>query len=422
MTAALIIIFIAGYALIALEQSTRINKAAVALITAGLCWTIYIFSDSDHLVNEQLHGHLAETSGILFFLLGAMTIVELIDAHRGFDLFTSWITARSKQRILWIICLITFFLSPVLDNLTTTIVMISVMKKMIKNPNDRLKFASMIVIASNAGGVWSPIGDVTTTMLWIGNQLTASSIVLKLFLPALACITIPLLIVSPGVIGDIAKAEITTVPFSKQERKEARIVLILGVAALLFVPVFKVITQLPPFMCMLISLAIVWIVTEIMHYKRVDKESVSIVTALTRIDTPSILFFLGILLSVNVLQSTGILASIADGLSLKTANVNLVAIVLGLVSAVVDNVPLVAAAQGMFDMNQFPTDHYLWEMLAFTTGTGGSILIIGSAAGIVAMGMEKISFMWYVRRISYLALIGFVSGVFVYMLQEAIFN
>lgn len=420
----LLVIFISGYFFIAFEHTIRINKAAIALITGVLCWTTYmLFSPDKHLINEQLTHHLGELSGILFFLLGAMTIVELIDAHDGFDIITTRIKQTDKRKLLWIIAFITFFLSAILDNLTTTIIIISLLRKLVKNQHDRLFFTGIIVIAANAGGVWSPIGDVTTTMLWIGGQISSSGIVSKLIFPGLACLILPLLVLSYKFKGNIITPLTGEDKCSKMlSTNHKLIVLFSGVLILILVPVFKTFTHLPPYMGILIGLGILWIITEIIHGSKDEtvKHSYSVVNALRRIDTSSILFFLGILLSIAALQSTGILSLLAKWMSGNIAGDNAKAISFGILSAVIDNVPLVAASQGMFGLSQFPADHYFWEFLAYCTGTGGSVLIIGSAAGIAAMGMEKISFYWYLKKISLLALLGYFAGALVYILQNHI--
>jgi NhaD family Na+/H+ antiporter len=421
-----IVIFILGYAAIAFEHVIRINKAAVALITGVLCWTAYVFmSDSKDHVTEQLAGHLGELSQILFFLMGAMTIVELIDAHDGFEIITQRIRTTDKRKLLWIAGLLSFFLSALLDNLTTTIVMVSLMRKMIADKRDRMMFAGLVIISANAGGAWSPIGDVTTTMLWIGGQITSLNIIIKLFLPSLVCLLVPLLLIRMFVKGPFQPpseqfdAEETN-PTTASQRK---IVFLSGLGILLLVPVFKTVTHLPPFMGMLIGLGIIWLITEIIHGDKdeEDRKRFTVSYAIRKIDTPSILFFLGILLAVAALESTGQLANVTASLDKHLKDENAIAISMGLVSAVVDNVPLVAASMGMYHMDRFPTDHYFWEFLAYTTGTGGSALIIGSAAGVAAMGIERINFMWYLKRISWLALAGFFAGAAAYILQERVF-
>jgi Na+/H+ antiporter NhaD/arsenite permease-like protein len=426
MIALIIITFIVGYILIALENTIKINKAAIALITGVLCWTVYIlFSSDKSFVNEQLTGHLGELSGILFFLLGAMTIVELIDSHDGFDIISSRIKQTDKRKLLWIVSFITFFLSSILDNLTTTIVIVSLLRKLVKNKQDRLFFTGIVVIAANAGGAWSPIGDVTTTMLWIGGQITTANIILKLFLPCIVSLIIPLLVMSITFKGTLE------IPIIKENKKSLELssnhqslVFFSGILILILVPVFKTFTHLPPYMGILIGLGFLWIITEIIHGKKEEpiKHSFSVVLALRKIDASSILFFLGILISIAALESTGILSGLAKWMTINIANDNVVVLSLGILSAVVDNVPLVAAAQGMYDLTQYPTDHYFWEFLAYCSGTGGSILIIGSAAGVAAMGMEKIDFFWYFKKISFLAIIGYFAGAIVYMLQHEIFG
>jgi Na+/H+ antiporter NhaD/arsenite permease-like protein len=415
-------IFFAGYAAIIFEYRLKIDKAATALLTGALCWVVFMVAGTDtQLVNHLLLEHLSDIAGILFFLLGAMTIVELIDAHNGFDIITVMIVTTSKRKLLRIICIIAFILSAVLDNLTTAIVMVSLVQKLLQDKNDRLFFSGMIVIAANAGGAWSPIGDVTTTMLWIGGQVTAFNIILKLFLPGVICLLVPLLAMNRYVKGDFQKPISNAAPIaSRKEAFERNLIFFIGLFALLSVPVFKLITDLPPFVGMLIALSVVWICTEIIHRKKdpVEKDNLSVSYALRKIDTPSILFFLGILLAIGALQSTGQLAIMAGHLSGVLKTDNQLCLGIGILSAVIDNVPLVAASTGMFSLQQYPTDSYFWELLAFTTGTGGSILIIGSAAGVAAMGIEKISFIWYLKKFSGWALLGYFAGAAMYILQD----
>jgi Na+/H+ antiporter NhaD/arsenite permease-like protein len=422
----LIVIFVLGYAFIAFEHRIKINKAATALITGVLCWTIYIlFSTDAHLINEQLTEHLGELSGILFFLLGAMTIVELIDAHDGFEIITSRINLTDKRKLLWVIAFITFFLSAILDNLTTTIVIVTLLRKLVKNQDDRLFFTGIVVIAANAGGAWSPIGDVTTTMLWIGGQVTTINIISKLILPSLICLIVPLLVLSIKFKGNMAPPIVENIKLDKKvSKKHQTIVFFSGVIILILVPVFKTITHLPPYMGILIGLGVLWIITEIMHVEKEEKykHALSVAYALRKIDTPSILFFLGILISIAALQSSGILSGLATWLTTNISNIDAIVISLGFLSAIVDNVPLVAAAQGMFDLSVYPTDHYFWEFLAYCAGTGGSTLIIGSAAGVAAMGIEKVHFFWYLKKISLLAVLGYLAGAFVYILQHQIWG
>ena len=419
LSALLIIVFVLGYTAIAFEHPLRVNKAASALITGVLCWTIYILQSNDtHTVGEELLHHLGEIASILFFLLGAMTIVELIDSHNGFDIITQKIRTTSKQRLLLIITTITFFLSSLLDNLTTAIVMTSLCAKILTEKEDRLWFAGIIVIAANAGGVWSPLGDVTTTMLWIGGQITALNIIKELILPSIVACAIPAFIIAYRFRGK----RITAIPASEcspKEKKEGRIILFAGIGFLLFVPAFKTVTHLPPFMGMMLALGLMWVITTIIHKNKEQElaERFTVARALQRVDTPSILFFLGILLAVSALQSFGLLKVMAGFLSSTLKNDYLIGIALGLLSAIVDNVPLVAASQGMYDLSTYPTDHPFWEFLALTTGTGGSAVIIGTAAGVAVMGIEQIDFMWYLKKIGWLALIGFAAGIGVFLLQ-----
>jgi len=415
----LIIVFVLGYIAIAFEHPLKLNKAASALITGVICWTIYILqSQSAHTVSEELLHHLGEIASILFFLLGAMTIVELIDSHNGFDIITQKIKTTSKTKLLFIVITLTFFLSAILDNLTTAIVMTSLCSKLLSEKEDRLWFVGMIVIAANAGGAWSPLGDVTTTMLWIGGQITALNIMKQLILPSLAACIIPALLVAYRFRGQ----QITgmTRPVSTvKEIRDGRIILFAGIGFLIFVPVFKTLTHLPPFMGMLLALGFMWVITTFIHKGKESEiaERYTVARALQKVDTPSILFFLGILLAVSALQSYGLLKGIATFLSITFNNDYLIGAALGLLSAIVDNVPLVAASQGMYDLTTYPTDHSFWEFLALTTGTGGSSIIIGSAAGVAVMGIEQIKFMWYLKKIGWLALMGFIAGILVFLLQ-----
>lgn len=420
MEIAILATFVIGYFAIALEHPIKINKAASAVLTGVLCWTIYILTQPDkEIVSHQLLEHLGEISSILFFLLGAMTLVELIDAHDGFEIITDKIRTKSTVKLIWIVGGITFFLSAALDNLTTTIVIVSMLRKILADREKRLVFAGIVIIAANAGGAWSPIGDVTTTMLWIGGQVTTFKIIAGVFLPSAVCLLVPLIYLSFKVKGNIESPEVGEARRAAAGRSERNFLFFLGLAILILVPVFKTITHLPPFMAMLLGLSIMWIVTELIHSEKdeEDKGVLSVAYALRKIDTPSILFFLGILLSVSALQSTGQLTHLAEWLAATVGNQTVIIIALGLLSAVVDNVPLVAAAQGMYSLQLYPADSYFWEFLAYSAGTGGSSLIIGSAAGVAAMGIEKIDFFWYMKRISLLALLGYFAGAFVYIAE-----
>lgn len=418
------LIFVLGYVAIILEHRLKINKTASALLTGVLMWTVYIFLTTNKLaVNDSLLKHLGDISGILFFLLGAMTIVELIDAHDGFEIITDLIRQTKKRRLIWIISFITFFLSAILDNLTTTIVMVSLLRKLIRKDDERMLFVGVVIIAANAGGAWTPIGDVTTTMLWIGGQVSAANIMLKLFIPSLVCLLVPLAILSFKLKGKVERVVVSTDFNEKQHTlQQQTVILILGILSLVFVPIFKTITHLPPFMGMFLSLGFMWLVTELMYGKGdvEKKKHLTFVSALHKIDISSILFFLGILLAIATLESAGLLNSMAKWLTDSIGNLSVIVMSIGLSSAIIDNVPLVAATQGMYGLSQYPLDSYIWEFLAYCSGTGGSILIIGSAAGVAAMGMEKINFFWYLKKISWLALLGYISGAITYMTIEYI--
>ena len=415
----LIIIFVLAYAAIAFEHPLQVNKSAPALIGAGLLWTIYALS-TDH-ASTALNETVAGTAQIIFFLMGAMTIVEVIDAHDGFDIITQKIKTTKMTTLLWLVSLVTFFLSAILDNLTTTIVMISVVRKLLGQREDRLFFAGIIVIAANAGGAWSPLGDVTTTMLWIGGQITALAIMKGIFIPSIVNLLIPLIVVT-----FMLKNKSITAPKTKSNdtvhyatnQFEKNVIFFAGLIGLCAVPVFKTVTHLPPFMGILFALGLLWLLSEILHRKKDDdaKQRLTLVAALQRIDMASLVFFIGILLAVAVLEHAQILTGLAGWLDNTVGNQAIIVTLFGLASAIVDNVPLVAASMGMYPLTQFPTDSFIWEFLAYAAGTGGSILIIGSAAGVAAMGLEKIEFFWYVRKFSLLALLGYLSGAAVYVL------
>lgn len=422
-TTLMIAIFVLGYAAITLEHSITINKAASALVTGILCWTVYILSGVDvHAVNHALAEHMGELSGILFFLLGAMVIVELIDAHDGFDIITSRISTSSKRTLLWIVSTIAFFLSSLLDNLTTTIVVVTLLRKLIADRDDRLLFVGVTVIAANAGGAWSPMGDVTTTMLWIGGQISVLPTIVALIVPSLVCSLVPVIAVSLRLHGSVTPPGGKPSEALSSSLFERNTVFWLGLGVLVFVPVFKTVTHLPPFMGMLFGLGAMWIVTELIHSGKDEAEKgvLSVNHAIRKIDTPSILFFLGILLAISALQTTGVLGSLARWLESAVGDVVVLGLFIGLLSAVLDNVPLVAAVQGMYSLAEYPMDDFFWQFLAYTSGTGGSALIVGSAAGVAAMGLEKINFFWYVRTISFLAVMGYLSGAAVFVIQKAL--
>jgi Na+/H+ antiporter NhaD/arsenite permease-like protein len=444
----MIFVFILGYAAIALEHPLKVNKSATALLLAVAMWVLFViggesilvskaaFNDYlllhpdgrflDWLSHHALLEHLGEISEILFFLLGAMTIVELVDSHEGFRIITDRIKTTNKVKLLWVISIITFFLSSVLDNLTTAIVMVALLRKLVGDKKERWFYAGMVIIAANSGGAFSPIGDVTTIMLWIGGHVTTVNIILKTFIPSVLSMVIPLALLSLTMKGEILKTaeklnnarQDPTTPF------ERNLVFYLGIGSLLFVPVFKTITHLPPYIGILLGLSVLWIVTEIIHKSKNEeyRSKVTVAHVLRRVDTPSVLFFLGILLAVAALQSVGHLELLAKSLDKHVGNLYIINVIIGLLSSVVDNVPLVAGAMGMYQ-HTFPPDHYFWEMLAYCAGTGGSILIIGSAAGVAVMGMEKIDFIWYMKKISLWALIGYLAGSIAYWaMSEFIFH
>ena len=421
----LVMVFVLTYAAIALEHPLKVNKSASALIGAGLLWTLYAFSG---IQPQELSDHLGEslmsTAQIVFFLMGAMTIVEVVDAHDGFDVITSRIRTTDLSTLMWMVGFTTFFLSAILDNLTTTIVMVSLMKKLLDQREDRLFFAGIIIIAANAGGAWTPIGDVTTTMLWIGGQITTVEIMKGLFLPSLVNLLIPLVIVSRlvgkrPVVAPVRQGDDAgrTTPF------ERNMMFFMGLGILVLVPVFKTVTHLPPFMGILFGLGLLWFVGEMIHREKPDdtKEHLTLVSALGRIDLSSIMFFVGILLSVATLEHTHVLSSLAAWLDQAVGRQDVIVLLIGLASAVVDNVPLVAASMGMYDLAQYPADSFLWEFMAYCAGTGGSILIIGSAAGVAAMGLEKIDVVWYAKKFGWLALAGYAAGAAVYILEHQLF-
>lgn len=424
----LIGVFVIGYACIALEHSIKIDKAASALITGVLVWTLLslgghsLFPDEANvhsMLDKSILHHIGEIGAILFFLLAAMTIVELIDAHDGFDVITSRIKTLNKVKLLWIIGWVTFFLSSVLDNLTTAIVMAALLKKLINSKTDLAFFGGIVIIAANAGGAWSPIGDVTTIMLWIGGQLTTLNVMKVVFLPSIICLLVPLIVLTFIQKGEVVKpkSEEGAGHSHKIPEFEKKLVFGLGVAGLLFVPVFKSLTHLPPFLGMLLSLGVLWVVTELMHLKKDDetRKGLSVNKILTKIDTPSVLFFLGILTAVAGLQTSGHLRDMAGFLDQSIGNIFAINFVIGLLSSVIDNVPLVAGAMGMYSLDQFGTDNRFWHLLAYCAGTGGSCLIIGSAAGVAIMGLLKIDFIWYLKNVSWIALLGYVAGALVFL-------
>tara|TARA_B100000927_G_scaffold12203_1_gene9696 strand:- start:912 stop:2318 length:1407 start_codon:yes stop_codon:yes gene_type:complete len=464
----LIIIFVIGYLAIALEHPIKIDKAASALVMGGIIWgalalgiddlvtkeflsefyekfktkfnslkEIGVYSSDEYakpikFLKYELSHHLVDIGEILFFLLAAMTIVELVDSHQGFSIITDKITTKRKVPLMWILCVISFFFSAVLDNLTTSIVMAALISKMIKDKKDLWMFAGMIIISANAGGAWSPMGDVTTIMLWVGGQVTAWNIIYSIFIPSLVCMIVPLLYISFKLKGSIQSPDLTSLnsEISSVNTYERNLIFYMGVLGLLFVPIFKITTGLPPYVGMLLSLGVLWVTTEILHRNKnyEQRRHLSVIGVLKKVDTPTIFFFLGILLAVAGLQSAGQLDIVAKYLENTFSGENkiyIINVLIGLMSALVDNVPLVAGAMGMYEIGPiqdgilaYPQDHKFWQFLAYCAGTGGSVLIIGSAAGVAVMGILKIDFMWYLKRISFLALIGYVAGAITYIIMQ----
>ncbi len=418
----LVILFVASYLLIVLEHPLKVNKAASALLGGALLWVVYALFN--HSAVAQLDHSLTAIAEIVFFLMGAMAVVEVVDAHDGFSVVTQKIKAENKNVLLWLISFITFFLSAVLDNLTTTIVMVSLIRKLIKGKEDRILFASITVIAANAGGAWSPIGDVTTTMLWIGGQIEAMPTIKALIVPSLVNLIAPLLIISYGFKGQkvVFNGAQSLAADSTVTDFERKLIFFVGIGLLCLVPAFKELTHLPPFMGILFALGILWFCGDLLHQNKPEshKQHLSLTAALRRIDLSSILFFTGILLAVSVLEHAEILNALADFLEDKIGNQTLIIGLLGMLSAVIDNVPLVAASMGMYSLSEFPVNSFTWQFLAYAAGTGGSILIIGSAAGIAAMGLEKIDFFWYAKKISWLAFVGYLAGALTYCLLAGV--
>ncbi len=463
----MVVVFILGYTMIALEHPIKVDKAASALLTGVVLWVLFVFgadgmidfsemlkSDptkwkaflhyvedagmtsklgmdqpvwgleaiSYYVTHFELLHHLGEIAEILFFLLGAMTIVEIVDQHQGFKVITDKIKTTNKVKLLWILSFLTFFMSAALDNLTTTIVMVALLRKLISDKETRWFFASMVVLAANAGGAWSPIGDVTTIMLWVKGQVTTLPIILDVVIPSMAAMVVPLIVMSFIMKGDVTRPVVDGGDAEFTTSRQRVFILILGVASLLFVPVFKTVTHLPPYMGMLLGLGNMWLVTEIMHRDKLigGKKHLKVTSVLSKVDVPTVLFFLGILTAVAALQSAGHLNLLAGWLDETTnQNIYIINLAIGVLSAIVDNVPLVAGAMGMYDIGAtnlpgLEVDGQFWQFLAYCAGTGGSILIIGSAAGVAAMGMEKIDFIWYLKKISLLALLGYLAGAAVY--------
>lgn len=411
----MVAVFVFGYFFITIENLIQVDKATVALLMGTICWIIHylVAIPECGAILACLGEHINNISQIVFFLMGAFAIVEIISAHQGFSLIADNIHVRSKRKLLWTLGFISFLLSSILDNLTTTIVMVTLLRKLVDEGEERLIIGSAVVIAANAGGAWTPIGDVTTTMLWIGGQVSTLSIMRELFIPSLVCLIVSLSMMTYMLKGDFPLRE--TPQEEQRLEPNGKLVFFLAVAILISVPIFKVLTGLPPFMGMLFGLGILWLVTDLLHRGYQDRDHLRMLSVLTKIDLASLLFFLGILLAIDALDSAAILQKLASWLDANVANVTLIGTAIGLVSAVIDNVPLVAGAIGMYELTQHPPDSYFWNLIAYCAGTGGSILIVGSAAGVVFMGMEKVHFMWYLKRISLSALVGYFAGILIYM-------
>lgn len=413
---AMAILFVLGYAGIIFEESLAFNKSGVGLLMAVSLWVVRSIGapSTDVAVSELRHAS-AEVSEIVFFLLGAMTIVEIVDAHQGFKLVTDNITTRKPRTLLWVVGFITFFLSSVLDNLTSTIVMVSLLRKLVPPSEYRRLLGGVVVIAANAGGAWTPIGDVTTTMLWIHGQISTVQTMKDLVLPSAVSLAVPLALMSLTSEVNGKGQESADVLASEQMAPRGRLVFSVGIGALIFVPVFKALTGLPPYMGMLLGLGVLWILTDAIHYGESERQRLKVPQALSRIDTQGVLFFLGILLSVSSLEASGLLRELANYLDAHIPSIELIAGSIGVVSAIIDNVPLVAATMGMYDLTSFPQDSEFWQLVAFCAGTGGSMLIIGSAAGVAFMGMEKVDFFWYLRKVSGFAFAGYAAGIAAYL-------
>jgi NhaD family Na+/H+ antiporter len=430
MLTGVIICFIVGYLVIVLEHPLRLDKTVPALLMASLCWALISIGHLDvlaiehgqevpgELENVLLH-HLGKTAEILVFLLGAMTIVEIVDLHMGFEILKSWVFTKSRRKLLWIICILGFFLSAIIDNLTATIVLVTLLRKLVNSHDERIWYVSMVVIAANAGGAWSPIGDVTTTMLWIGQKVTTYGLIIHLVIPSIVCMVVPTFIASRMA---PFRGEISMEVGAANEREEllsSRTMLFLGLGAIVSVPIFKTVTHLPPYLGMMLALGVVWLVSEYIHpeedFTEERRHLYSAHKALSRVELSSILFFLGILMAVGSLEALGLLRHAAEWLDHVIPNQDIVVMLLGVGSAIIDNVPLVAASMGMYTS---PIDSKLWQFIAYAAGTGGSMLIIGSAAGVAAMGMERIDFIWYFKKIAWLALVGFLAGAAAFLLMH----
>ena len=438
LTILIVTLFVIGYLCIALESLTRINKAAIALLMCVGCWTLLMMGPGAyypevaegsvmHHIAEVIEHHLGDAGGTLFFLMGAMTIVEIVDSNGGFNFVRDTIKTRSKRKLLWRVAFITFFLSAILDNLTTSIVMIMVLRKLVQSREERLIYAALVVIAANSGGAFSPIGDVTTIMLWIKGVITTQGVLMEIFIPSLVSMVIPAFIMQYMLQGKFDKEQnLPKADVSQFTKTQRNIIFWLGVGGLCFVPVFKTLTHLPPFMGILLVLGVLWTVTEIFHYNTAEDDTMAkrVSDLLSRIDLSTIMFFLGILMAVAVLQEIGVLTAMGEGLNEAFAgNYYLINGIIGVLSSIVDNVPLVAGCMGMYPVaadGAMAVDGIFWQLLAYCAGVGGSMLIIGSAAGVVVMGLEKITFGWYMKKITWIAFVGYLAGIFVYWLEKTL--
>lgn len=436
----IIVAFVAGYLCIALESLTKINKAAIALLMCVVCWTLLMVSPgayypdvaSDgvlHHISEVIEHHLGDAAGTLFFLMGAMTIVEIVDSNGGFNFVRDIMKTRSKRKLLWRVAIATFFLSAILDNLTTSIVMIMVLRKLVQSREERLIYAALIIISANSGGAFSPIGDVTTIMLWIKGVITTQGILTEIFIPSLVSMLVPAFILQYSLSGKFDKEQnLVTAEVSQFTKVQRNIIFWLGVGGLVFVPIFKSITHLPPFMGILLVLGVLWTVTEIFHHNTSEDDTMAkrVSDLLSRIDLSTIMFFLGILMAVAVLQEIGVLTALGSGLNdVFAGNYYVINGIIGVLSSIVDNVPLVAGCMGMYPVAEtgaMAVDGIFWQLLAYCAGVGGSMLIIGSAAGVVVMGLEKITFGWYMKRITWIAFVGYLAGIVTYWLQQALLS
>ena len=439
LTIAIVVVFVIGYACIALEALTKVNKAAVALLMCVFCWTLLMIAPGSfypavaadgvvHHIAEVIEHHLGDAAGTLFFLMGAMTIVEIVDSNGGFNFVRDALKTRSKRKLLWRMAFMTFFLSAILDNLTTSIVMIMVLRKLVQNREDRLIYAALVIISANSGGAFSPIGDVTTIMLWIKGVITTQGVIAEIFIPSLVSMLIPAAIISMQLHGKFDKEQnLVTAEVSQFTKVQRDIIFWLGVGGLVFVPIFKTLTHLPPFMGILLVLGVLWTTTEIFHYNTSEEDTMAkrVSDIMTKIDLSTIMFFLGIPMAVAVLQEIGVLCALGEGLNEAFAgNYYVINGIIGVLSSIVDNVPLVAGCMGMYPVaadGAMAIDGIFWQLLAYCAGVGGSMLIIGSAAGVVVMGLEKITFGWYMKKITWIVFVGYMAGILCYWVEKMIF-